>query len=268
MRSSCPVEAQDGLCVEVTREKTLGRVLPRDKEPLARARAHLQAAAGFLATATASSDELDAPLAVTPGELASARRVLSLLLGDLKAEAALSTRPPASYDWARSQAWLERRTAEVQRMEGVYESVNPAVHREVALDVGVAESTASDRFAAVIEARKAQVYEADIGLLEEVAAAVAGKSEAGSPGAVLAARMRKLADLRRGEVFAAYHRCIELVALWGQDIDGRAESCRAGLGRLVQRYDARLEYVPGEGAEGRRLPRTSGGAALELPRAR
>jgi len=45
-------------------------------------------------------------------------------------------------------------------------------------------------------------------------------------------------------VFKAYHRCIELVGLWGQDPDGRAETCRAGLGRLVQRYELRIEYVP------------------------
>jgi len=244
MRSSCPVGAIDGLCVEVTREKTLGRVLPREPKELARARAQLAAAAGLLATASAGQGELEAPLAVTAGELASARRVLSLLLGDLRAEAALSTRPPASYDPVRSQVWLSRRTAEVQQMQAVYESVNPAAGRQVAQDVAGAESTASDRFAAVIEARKAQVYEADIGLLEEVAAAVLGKSIYGQEGVELAARMQALANERRGEVFKAYHRCIELVGLWGQDPDGRAETCRAGLGRLVQRYELRIEYVP------------------------
>jgi len=244
MRSSCPVEAIDGLCVEVTREKTLGRVLPRAAKELALARTELAAATSLLATASASRDELEAPLAVTASELASARRVLSLLLGDLRAEAALSTRPPASYDPERSQLWLTRRTAEVQQMQAVYESVNPSAGRPVAQDVAGAESTASDRFAAVIEARKAQVYEADIGLLEEVAAAVASQSVSGQPGALLAARMQTLANERRADVFKAYHRCIELVALWGQDPDGRAETCRAGLGRLVQRYESRLEYVP------------------------
>lgn len=244
MRSSCPVEAIDGLCVEVTREKMLGRVLPRVAKELALARTRLAAAATLLATASASRDELEAPLAVTAGELASARRVLSLLLGDLRAEAALSTRPPASYDPERSQLWLTRRTAEVQQMQAVYESVNPSAGRPVAQEVAGAESMASDRFAAVIEARKAQVYEADIGLLEEVAAAVASHSAHGQPGVELAARMQALADERRAEVFKAYHRCIELVALWGQDPDGRAETCRAGLGRLVQRYESRIEYVP------------------------
>ena len=117
MRSSCPVEAIDGLCVEVTREKTLGRVLPRAAKDLALARTELAAATSLLATASASRDELEAPLAVTASELASARRVLSLLLGDLRAEAALSTRPPASYDPERSQLWLTRRTAEVQQMQ-------------------------------------------------------------------------------------------------------------------------------------------------------
>jgi tetratricopeptide (TPR) repeat protein len=244
MRSSCPVGAIDGLCVEVTRDKTLGRVLPRDAKELAQARAQLAAAAALLATASASQGESEAPLAVTAGELASARRVLSLLLGDLRAEAALSTRPPASYDPVRSQVWLSRRTAEVQQMQAVYESVNPAAGRPVAQDVAGAESTASDRFAAVIEARKAQVYEADIGLLEEVAAAVLGKSIYGQEGVELAARMQALANERRGEVFKAYHRCIALVGLWGQDPDGRAETCRAGLGRLVQRYELRIEYAP------------------------
>ncbi len=244
MRSSCPVEAIDGLCVEVTREKTLGRVLARDPKELALARAQLAAASTLLATASAAQGESEAPLAVTAGELASARRVLSLLLGDLRAEAALSTRPPASYDPVRSQVWLSRRTAEVQQMQAVYESVNPAAGRPVAQDIAGAESTASDRFAAVIEARKAQVYEADIGLLEEVAKAVASKSIYGQEGVLLAARMQALANERRGEVFKAYHRCIELVGLWGQDPDGRAETCRAGLGRLVQRYELRMEYAP------------------------
>lgn len=244
MRDSCPVAAVDGLCVEVTRDKTLGRVLPREPKALARARAQLAAAATLLATASAAPDELEAPLAVTAGELASARRVLSLLLGDLRAEAALSTRPPASYDPVRSQVWLTRRTAEVQQMQAVYESVNPAAGRPATQDVAGAESSASDRFAAVIEARKAQVFEADIGLLEEVAAAVLARSVHGAEGALLAARMQALANERRAEVFRAYHRCIELVALWGQDPDGRAESCRAGLGRLVQRYESRIEYAP------------------------
>ena len=176
--------------------------------------------------------------------MAAARRVLSLLLGDLGAEAALSTRPPASYEPTRSRQWFERRVSEVQRMQAVYEGINPAAGRGVAVAVAAAEHSASDRFAAVIEARKAQVYEADIGLLEEVSRAIAAQSAADSDGAALAVTMQALADERRGEVFDAYHRCIELVALWGDDPDGRAESCRAGLGRLVQRYEARLEYAP------------------------
>jgi len=243
MRSSCPVGAVDGLCVEVTRDKTLGRVLPRDKVQVLQARAHLQAVAGFL-TVTPVADGLEAPLAVGPGEVAAARRVLSLLLGDLGAEAALSTRPPASYEPTRSRQWFERRVSEVQRMQAVYEGINPAAGRGVAVAVAAAEHSASDRFAAVIEARKAQVYEADIGLLEEVSRAIAAQSAADSDGAALAGTMQALADERRGEVFDAYHRCIELVALWGDDPDGRAESCRAGLGRLVQRYEARIEYAP------------------------
>lgn len=243
MRSSCPVGALEGLCVEVTRDRTLGRVLPRDRNQVTQARAHLQAAAGFL-NARPAPDGLEAPLAVAPAELAAARRVLSLLLGDLGAEAALLTRPPDSHEPTRSRQWFERRVSEVQRMQVVYEGVNPGAGRDVALARTAAETSASDRFAAVIEARKAQVYEADIGLLEEVSRAIAGQSAAGSDGAALAATMQRLADERRGEVFDAYHRCIELVALWGDDPDGRAESCRAGLGRLVQRHEARLEYVP------------------------
>ncbi len=242
MRSSCPVGVVDGLCVEVTRDETLGRVLRRDKGQVLQVRAHLQAAAGFLSL-PAGIDGLAAPLAVAPGEVATARRVLSLLLGDLGAEAALLTRPPASYEPTRSREWFELRVSEVARMQAVYEGVNPTGGRDVAV-VMAAEHSASDRFAAVIEARKAQVYEADIGLLEEVSRAIAAQSEAGSDGAALAATMQGLADERRGEVFDAYQRCIELVALWGDDPDGLAERCRAGLGRLVQRFEARLEYVP------------------------
>ena len=244
MRSSCPAHALGGLCVEVTREKTLGRVVARDQRQLGQARVHLDAAAALLATdLSARAADEGPPLAIEPGEVATARRVLSLLRGDLGAEAALSTRPPASLDPQRSREWFERRTNEVARMKVVYESVNPGAGREVAL-MDAAEATASDRFAAVLEARKAQVYEADVGLLDEVAAAVAANSAPGSEGATLAAAMRTQADERRVQVFAAYHRCIDLVAAWGHDPDSQAETCRAGLGRLVQRYEGRLEYVP------------------------
>lgn len=244
MRSSCPVAASDGLCVEVTREKTLGRVVARNQQQLAEARTHLDAAATLLAADLAAREKEGPPLAIDPNELATARRVLSLLRGDLGAEAALSTRPPASLDPLRSREWFTRRSNEVARMKIVYESVNPGAGREVALADAV-EATASDRFAAVVEARKAQVYEADVGLLEEVATALAARSAAGSDGAALAATMRAQADERRAQVFTSYHRCIELVAAWGLDPDGQAETCRAGLGRLVQRYEGRLEYVPG-----------------------
>lgn len=247
MRSSCPVHALGGLCVEVSREKTLGRVVARDRQQLAQARVHLEEAAALLSADLSAREAEGPPLAIEPGEVATARRILSLMRGDLGAEAALSTRPPASLDPQRSREWFVRRTNEVARMKVVYESVNPGAGREVAL-IDAAESTASDQFAAVLEARKAQVYEADVGLLEEVAAAVAAKSAAGSDGAALAASMRAQADERRAQVFTAYHRCIDLVAAWGHDPDGQAETCRSGLGRLVQRYEARLEYVPAAGA--------------------
>lgn len=243
LRSSCPVHALGGLCVEVTREKTLGRVVARDPKQLAQARVHLDEAAGLLSADLSAREGEAPPLAIEPGEVATARRVLSLLRGDLGAEAALSTRPPVSLDPQRSREWFERRTSEVARMKVVYESVNPGAGREVAL-MDAAESTASDRFAAVVEARKAQVYEADVGLLDEVAASVAAKSAPGSDGSALAAAMRAQADERRAQVFTAYHRCIDLVAAWGHDPEGQAETCRAGLGRLVQRYEGRLEYVP------------------------
>jgi len=247
MRSSCPVHALGGLCVEVSRERTLGRVVARDRQQLAQARVHLDEASALLSADLSAREAVGPPLAIEPGEVATARRILSLLRGDLGAEAALSTRPPASLDPQRSREWFVRRTNEVARMKVVYESVNPGAGREVAL-MDAAESTASDRFAAVLEARKAQVYEADVGLLEEVAAAVAAKSAAGSDGAALATSMRAQADERRAQVFTAYHRCIDLVAAWGHDPDGQAEMCRAGLGRLVQRYEGRLEYVPPIGA--------------------
>ncbi len=244
LRSSCQVSAVEGLCVEITREKTLGRVRARDKAMLLQARAQLQAVRSLLPVAMVGSDVLGAPLAVTLGELAAARRTLSLLEGDLGAEAALLTLPPSKYEPTRSLQWFERRLAEVDRMQAVYEGVNVGTGREVVTGLGDGESVAHDRFAVVIEARKAQVFEADIGLLEEVAAAVAARSDAGSEGASLAAKMQRLADKRRGEVFECYHRCIDLVAQWGEDPEDHAEACRAGLGRLVQRYEARLEYAP------------------------
>jgi len=244
MRSSCEVSVDEGLCVEITREKTLGSVRARDKGQLAQVRAQLAAARGQLAAAGTALDKLDAPLAVAPGELAAARRTVTLLEGDLGAEAALLTLPPSKYEVTRSRQWLARRVDEVRRMQLVYEGVNPGSGREVVVGAGDVELIASDRFAAVIEARKAQVFEADIGLLEQVASAVAARSPGGSEGAELAVTMQRLATARRGEAFTCYQRCIDLVASWGEDRDGRAEACRAGLGRLVQRYEARLEYTP------------------------
>ena len=244
MRSSCEVSVDEGLCVEITREKALGSVRARDKGQLAQVRAQLQAARGQLAAAGMAPDKLDAPLAVAPGELAAARRTVVLLEGDLGAEAALLTQPPSKYEVTRSRQWFTRRVDEVRRMQRVYEGVNPGAGREVVVGTGDVELIASDRFAAVIEARKAQVFEADIGLLEQVAAAVAARNPGGSEGAELAATMQRLANQRRGEAFTCYQSCIELVASWGEDREGRAELCRAGLGRLVQRYEARLEYAP------------------------
>ena len=244
MRSSCEVGAAEGLCVEITRDKTLGSVRARDKVQLAMARAQLQAARGQLAAAGMAPDKLDPPLAVAPGELAAARRILSLLEGDLGAEAALLTQPPSKYEPTRSLQWFDRRVAEVERMQLVYEGVNPGVGRKVVVGTRDVESVAHDRFAAVIEARKAQVFEADIGLLEQVATAVAARSPAGSEGAAVATTMQRMANQRRGEAFTCYQRCVELVARWGEDPEARAEACRVGLGRLVQRYEARLEYAP------------------------
>ena len=243
MRSSCEVKVDEGLCVEITREETLGSVRARDKRQLALVRAHLQAARGQLVAASMALDKLDPPLAVAPGELAAARRTVALLAGDLGAEAALLTQPPSKYEVTRSRQWFARRVDEVRRMQLVYEGVNPGAGREV-VGTGDVEAVARDRFAAVIEGRKAQVFEADIGLLELVASAVAARSPGGSEGAELAATMQRLANQRRGEAFTCYQSCIELVASWGEDREGRAEACRAGLGRLVQRYEARLEYTP------------------------
>ena len=49
---------------------------------------------------------------------------------------------------------------------------------------------------------------------------------------------------RREAVFAAYTRCLESIAAWGHDPAGQAAQCRAGLGRLVGRFEEPLEYVP------------------------
>ncbi|HEY0135457.1 MAG TPA: hypothetical protein VGB85_15340, partial [Nannocystis sp.] len=244
MRSSCEVGAAEGLCVELTTDKTLGSVRARDKDQLAQARGQLQAARGQLAAAGTAPDKLDPPLAVAPGELAAARRTLSLLDGDLGAEAALLIQPPSKYEPGRSLLWYQRRVAEVERMQLVYEGVNPGAGREVVIGARDVESIAHDRFAAVIEARKAQVFEADIGLLEQVASAVAARSPGSSEAAALSTTMQRMANQRRGEAFTCYQRCVELVARWGDDPEGRATACRAGLGRLVQRYEARLEYAP------------------------
>jgi tetratricopeptide (TPR) repeat protein len=246
MRSSCPVGAVDGLCVEVTRDKTLGRVLPRDKGQVVQARAHLQAAAGCLSVRGAD-DGLEAPLAVAPGEVAAARRVLSLLLGDLGAEAALSTRPPASYEPTRSREWFERRVSEVQRMQAVYEG---STRRRGATWRDAVATSASDRFAAVIEARKAQVYEADIGLLEEVSRAIAEQSAAGSDGAALAVTMQRWRTRgagrcsRRITAASSWWRCGATTRTGGRRVPGRARAAGAAL-RAAARVRAGPACPPG-----------------------
>ena len=141
--------------------------------------------------------------------------------------AARSTRPPASLDPGRSRAWLEVRRAEVERMSAVYERASPA------------GASGRDAAAAIVETRKAQVYESDLALLEEVAAAVETAGDA-----ALAAQMRELAAVRREAVFVGYGRCLEAIAAWGHDPAGQAALCRAGLGRLVGRYEEPIEYAP------------------------
>lgn len=238
LRASCPVEGAEGLCAEFGRDRTPAKVVARLTKPLARAREHLDRAQKLLPEASAGKrDVLEVPLAVDPEEARTAARQVALLLGDLEAESALTSQPPKSLDPARSRQWLEVRRREVENMSAVYESATTGGAGEV----GDADR---DRAAALIETRKAQVYESDLALLAEVAAAV---EEAGD--AALAAQMRELAAQRREAVFTAYARCIDFVAAWGHDPDGRSALCRAGLGRIGGLYEEPIEYAPD--AEGR-----------------
>ncbi len=225
MQASCPVDDASGVCAQVGRDKMIGRIVPRDPKLLAQAREHLaQVNATLPAALDAGREQLEAALRIKAEEVREAGRLAKLLQGDLDAELVLATRPPASLDPARSRVWLTIRSREVERMSKVYEAAG-------------AESR--DAAAAVVEARKALVYESDLAQLEGVAAAVAAAGDA-----QLAAEMQALAAERREAVFVAYTRCVELVAGWGLDPSGQGAGCRAGLGRLVGRYVEPLEYVP------------------------
>ncbi|WAS97765.1 hypothetical protein [Nannocystis punicea] len=227
LRASCPVEGAEGLCVEFGRDRTPARVVARVAKPHARGREHLERAQKLLPEVSGGEvDKLEAPIAVDAEEARAALRQVALLQGDLDAESALTSQPPKSLDPARSRAWLEVRKAEVERMSTVYEGATGA-------------AGGRDQAAALIETRKAQVYESDLALLDEVAAAVEAAGDAG-----LAQQMRELAAQRREAVFTAYARCLDHVAAWGHDPGGQSALCRNGLGRLVGRYEEPLEYTP------------------------
>lgn len=235
LRASCPVEGAEGLCAEFGRDRTPARVVARLPKPLANAREHLDRAQKLLPEVSSGErDKLEVPIAVDPEEAREASRQVALMLGDLRAESALSSYPPKSLDPARSRQWLDVRKAEVERMSTVYEGATAGA------------AGGRDQAAALIETRKAQVYESDLALLDEVGAAVEAAGDAG-----LALQMRDLAAQRREAVFTAYARCLDFIAAWGHDPDGQSAVCRAGLGRLVGRYEEPLEFTPD--ADGRVL---------------
>lgn len=228
LRASCPVPGAEGLCVEFGRDRTPARVVARLPKPHAKGREHLDRAQKLLPEVSGGEvDKLEAPIAVDADEARVASRQVALLQGDLDAESALTSQPPKSLDPARSRAWLEVRKAEVERMSAVYETATAG------------GTGGRDQSAALVETRKAQVYESDLALLDEVGAAVEAAGDAG-----LAQQMRELAAQRREAVFTAYARCLDHVAAWGHDAGGQSALCRAGLGRLVGRYEEPLEYAP------------------------
>ncbi|MCA9719844.1 MAG: hypothetical protein KC468_34575, partial [Myxococcales bacterium] len=63
-------------------------------------------------------------------------------------------------------------------------------------------------------------------------------------GAALAGELDGLTRTRREQARTAYNDCLARVREWGDDAEGRAPVCRAGLGRLLRRYDDPLEYLP------------------------
>jgi tetratricopeptide (TPR) repeat protein len=246
LRRSCPQRA-DELCVELSAGRLLGRVLPREAGSVRRAREHLRLAEPLLADAapdhesesggcrapvpgsTAEQPEAGCrarPLfAVLRADIADARLRLALARGDLDAESALAKRPPASFEPSRTREWLARRTTEVERMAIAYGEATGSA------ELGV--------YVARHAARKAQVYEADASLLEEVAAAVVGRGD--DP--ALVAELRRLAGQRKRQAATAYRSCARSIAEWGLDADGLGDACRAGSGRIIGRYEQAMEYT-------------------------
>ncbi|MCA9690923.1 MAG: hypothetical protein KC636_15055 [Myxococcales bacterium] len=225
---SCPVDSRAGLCVELGREHTLGRVRERDPKLLRRATEHIKRARALMARPGWREDRVGesfgAPLSIEARELAGAEATLSLVEGDLGAEATLATRPPVSRDPVRSADWYRLRRANVEEMLAAYAAI---------------ERGADPGLQATVAARLGLVYEADATLMDELAPEVSSRG-----GAALAERLRAETRRRREQARVAYNDCLARVRDYGSDPEGRAEVCRAGLGRLVRRYDEPLEYTP------------------------
>ncbi len=227
-KQSCPVDARAGLCVQLSREHTLGRVLPRDPRLRERAREHVAAARKRMLAKDWDHDPIaerfDAPLSIEGREIAAAEATLALIEGDLGAESALLTRPPASLDPQRVAEWFERRKRLVEEMAAAYARI---------------EDLTSPGYAATVAARMGLIYEADSTIMLEISPSVARQG-----GEALAEQLDALTRTRREQARGAYNQCLARVREWGDDAEGRAPVCRAGLGRLLHRYDDPLEYLP------------------------
>lgn len=226
--TSCPVDARAGPCVELTREKTLGQAVPRNPERFREAVKNLEAAKVAMAKPGWSDDPFGAsfgpPLEIQTREVDEARALVELISGDILAETVLFTRPPYSREYARTRRWLELREQQLKKMVAAYRRIT------------------TPRFAATVAARQGLIYEADGGLLSDVASDL---RRGHSPEAtVLAAELQELANTRYEQARQAYNACLDQVQRWGQDMDRRADLCQSRLGQLLGHYDNPRIYAP------------------------
>ncbi len=226
--SSCPVASQAGPCVELTREKSLGQAVARDPATLALALKHLESARAAMDQRGWSDDpfgaSFGAPLQVQLHEVSEARAIVELISGDSLAEKALFTRPPYSREPARTRRWLELRKRQLEQMVATYRRIQ------------------TPRYAATVAARQGLIYEADGGLLSDVALDLRRANQTAA--SELANQLEELANRRYEQAREAYNRCLDQVQTWGQDRENRAGVCRARLGQLLGQFDEPRVYAP------------------------
>ncbi len=226
--ASCPVATRAGPCVELTREKSLGQAVTREPQTLAQAVRHLEAARAAMKHTGWRDDPFGAsfgpPLQIHQREIEEAQAIVELISGDTLAEKALFTRPPYSRELVRTRKWFERRKQQLELMVAAYRKIQ------------------TPRFAATVAARQGLIYEADGGLLADVAIDLRREQQAQAT--ALAEDLEEFAYARYEQARSAYNLCLDYVQHWGQDRNNRAGLCRARLGQLLGQYDDPHVYAP------------------------